>query len=79
MLNAHQRKQDCLKLAFFPLSFDITAWKVSKYGVISGPYFPGLNTGKYGPEITPYFDTFDPVYGDWYPSKQIEQQKEKIS
>ena len=37
-----------------------TAWKVSKCGVISGPYFPvfGLNTGKYGPEITPYFDTF---------------------
>ena len=32
-----------------------TAWKVSKYGVISGPYFPvfGLNTRKYGPEITP--------------------------
>ena len=26
-----------------------TAWKVSKYGVISGQYFPvsGLNTGKY--------------------------------
>ena len=38
----------------------ITAWKVSKYGVISGPYFPvfGLNTGKYGPEKTPYLDTF---------------------
>ena len=50
-----------------------TAWKVSKYGVISGPYFPafGLNTeiygvisvfspdtGKYGPKITPYLDTF---------------------
>ena len=37
-----------------------TAWKVSKYGVISGPYFSvfGLNTGKYGPEITPYLDTF---------------------
>ena len=33
-----------------------TAWTVSKYGVISGP-----NTGKYGPEITPYLDTFDPV------------------
>ena len=40
-----------------------TAWKVSKYGVISGSYFPvfGLNTdrfspntGKYGPEITLY-------------------------
>ena len=32
---------------------DSTAWKVSKYEVISGPYFPifVLNTGKYGPEI----------------------------
>ena len=29
----------------------VTAWKVSKYGIFSGPYFPifGLNTGKYGP------------------------------
>ena len=36
------------------------AWKVSKYGVISGLYFPVFspNTGKYGPEITPYLDTF---------------------
>ena len=35
-------------------------WKVSKYGVISGPYSPifGLNTGEYGPEITSYLDTF---------------------
>ena len=48
-----------------------TAWKVSKYGVISGPYFLvfGLNTetfgvnlciqskyrGKYGPEIWTLF------------------------
>ena len=41
---------------------------MSKYGVICGPYFPvfgpntdllfSLNTGKYGPEITPYLDTF---------------------
>ena len=33
--------------------------KSSKYGVFSGPYFPvfGLNTGKYGPEKTPYLDT----------------------
>ena len=39
------------------------AWKVSKYWVFSGPYFPvfGLNTGKYGPEITPYLDTFHAV------------------
>ena len=26
---------------------------MSKYGVISGPYFP-----VFGPEITPYLDTF---------------------
>ena len=34
--------------------------KWSKYGVISGPYFPGFspNAGKYGPEKTPYLDTF---------------------
>ena len=36
---------------------------MSKYGVISSPYFPvfGLNTGKYGPEITAYLDTFHAV------------------
>ena len=48
-----------------------TAGKVSKYGVISGPYFPVFvlntersylsvfspNTGKYGPELNPYLDT----------------------
>ena len=33
--------------------------KVSKYGVISGSCFP--NAGKYGPEITPYLDTFHAV------------------
>ena len=29
---------------------DFTAWKASKYGVFSGPYFPvcGLNTEIYG-------------------------------
>ena len=32
----------------------VTAWKVSKYGVISG-----LNTGKYGPD--PYLDPFHAV------------------
>ena len=37
--------------------------KKPKYGVISGPYFPlfGLNTEKYGPEITPYLDNFHKV------------------
>ena len=36
---------------------------MSKYGVISGPYFPVFSpkTGKYGPEITPYLDTFHGV------------------
>ena len=36
---------------------------MSKYGVISGLYIPvlSLNTGKYGPEITPYLDTFHAV------------------
>ena len=36
-----------------------TAWKVSKYGVISGPHFSVFspNAGKYEPEITPYLDT----------------------
>ena len=37
-----------------------TAWKVSKYWVFSGSYFPVFspNTGKYGPEKTLYLDTF---------------------
>ena len=36
---------------------------MSKDGVISGPYFHVFksNTGKYGPEITPYFDIFHVV------------------
>ena len=40
-----------------------TARKVSNYGVFSGPYFPllRLNTGKYGPEKTPYLDAFHVV------------------
>ena len=40
---------------------------MSKYGVISGPYFPAfrLNTGEYGPEITPYLDTFQAVNINW--------------
>ena len=48
----------------FRLCMLYTGWKVSKYRVISGPYFPvfGLNTGKYGPEITPYLDTFHVVF-----------------
>ena len=47
----------------------VTAPKVSKYGVISSPYFPAFGLTSYlslfspnasnnGPEITPYLDTF---------------------
>ena len=45
------------------LGYTNTVWNVSKYGVFSGPYFPilGLNTGKYGPEKTPYLNTFHAV------------------
>ena len=44
-----------------------TGWKVSKYGVISGPYFPvfGLNTEIYGVNlciVTPYLHTFHAVF-----------------
>ena len=48
-----------------------TVWKVSKYGVISGPYFPvfGVDTGKYGPKISSYLDTFHARYGISFPSK----------
>ena len=42
-----------------------TASKVSKYGVISGPYFPlfvfSPNTSKYGAEITPYLNIIHAV------------------
>ena len=43
--------------------FTNTAWKLSKYGVFSGPYFSGFgqNAGKYGPEKTSYFTTFHVV------------------
>ena len=52
------------------LTYRLTAWKVSRYGVFSGPYFPVFrlkrrftelisvfspNAGKYGPDETPYF------------------------
>ena len=41
----------------------VTAWKLSKCRVISGPYFPvfSANKGKYRPEITTYLDTFHAV------------------
>ena len=48
---------------FYVKVYLLTSPKVSKYGIVSGPYFLvfGLNTGKYGPEISPYLDTFHAV------------------
>ena len=42
---------------------DLTLREVSKYRVFCGPYFPVFSphTGKYGPEKTPYLDTFHTV------------------
>ena len=34
-----------------------TAWKVSKYGVFSGPYFPAFELNTHQKKI-PYLDTF---------------------
>ena len=53
-----------------------TAWKVFKYGVFSGPYSPifGLNTGKYGPEKTPYFDTFHALIAGIHVEQDIFQK-----
>ena len=40
-----------------------TGWKMFKYGVFSGPYFPVFSpkTVKYVPEKTPYLDNFHTV------------------
>ena len=46
-----------LKKRFFWKSF--AAWKVSKYGVLSGP-----NTGKYGPEKTLYWTFFTQCFSN---------------
>ena len=45
---------------------------MSKYGVFSGPYFPvfGPNTGKYGPENTPYLETLGAVLVKMFLSKK---------
>ena len=53
----------CSSVEVFKTFATYTAWKVSKYGIISGPCFSvfGLNTEKCGPEITPYLDPFHGV------------------
>ena len=46
-----------------------TAFKVSKYGIFSGP-----NTGKYGPEKAPYWDTFHAVISN-HPKDRVSSIK----
>ena len=55
------------KNPYFGIFYVVNAWKVSKHGVFSGPYFPVFSpkTGKYVPEKTPYLDTFHTVKESW--------------
>ena len=57
--------EPCITLAYSePYQIQNFALReVSKYGVFSGLYFPvfKLSTGKYGPEKTPYLDTFHAI------------------
>ena len=45
------------------MSVNNTEWKLFQYRVSSGPDFSVFspNAGKYGPEKTPYLDTFHEV------------------
>ena len=65
--------EKCFYYAIVSLLSSYTTWKVSKYGVISGLHFPvfGLNTGKYGPEITLYLDNFHAVWVSLFSSLLI--------
>ena len=61
--NTSIQKECCVIYIFHStiLIFNVaTAWKVSKDGVFSGPYFTVFSpkTGKCGTEKTPYLDTF---------------------
>ena len=50
-----------------PVKLHPSAWKMSKYRLFSGPYFPVFNpnTRKYWPEKTPYLETFHEVLAKW--------------
>ena len=53
---------------------------MSKYGVFSEPYFPSVfspNAGKYGPEKTPYLDTFHAVVISRITSRFIQKDYSK--
>ena len=48
---------------FIQFQHNVTAWKLSKYEVVFGLYFPlfSPSTKKYGPEKPPHLDTFHAV------------------
>ena len=57
LLTKHVRMNDWVFSIFeLRIQYPYTAWKVSKSGVISGPYFP-----VFGPEISLYLETFHAV------------------
>ena len=53
--------------------------KSTKYGAFFMPYFPvySPNTNKYGPEKTPYLDTFRAVYNSetWSTLVSLERKE----
>ena len=77
-----------MKLEVFSLTFQkplitsgtmITAWKMSKYGVFSGLYFPafGLNTEKMGTECGKIRTRKNFVFGHFSHSRSYTQIKRK--
>ena len=58
-----------------------TAWKFSKYGIFSAPYFPvfGLNTEKYGPGKMLYMDIFHAGNFEWTINKNKIQYSVTIA
>ena len=58
-LEISQNSQEITKVPRTPFFTEHLRWLLL-YGISSGPYFPVFspNTGKYGPEKTPYLDIF---------------------
>ena len=61
--------QPCWLPGYVRKALAYTAWKASKYGVFSGPYFSafGLNTESYS--VSQYLSVFNPNAGKYGPEK----------
>ena len=68
-------KKEVIKM--FSYFVNNTEWKLSKYGVFSGPYFSVFspNTEKRGPEKTPYLETFHAVKEITEYHRYVKQKK----